>query len=175
MVRFFFYIELKDSSHLSVDRDPSEFEIRGMNKVFPAKVQRVKRGKYYLILESEKNISVSKLDFYVAGVKLLESFRVGLKPPHWKKTKILKLHADRSMAVLELRLQDEKGNLVETPETPEIIVDTDVEITMLEQIGDGIWRMTLRYPYGNQLFYISVRSHGVEFKNLFRFQFIDQQ
>ncbi len=171
----YFFVELKDTSGSYVDRDLNEFEIKVKTKIIPVKVQRVLRGRYYVILDSDKNISMGQLDFYVSGMKLRESFRVGLKPPHVKHTKMLKLRAGRSFAKLELHLKDEKGKFVETPEAPEFILETDVEIRNLEHMGNGIWQITLRYPYGNQLFYISVRSHGVEFKNLFRFQYIDKQ
>ncbi len=65
--------------------------------------------------------------------------------------------------------------MVEAPEPPELILEGDIEVTKIEHMGNGIWHIRLRYPTGNQLFYISVRSNGVEFKNLFRFQYIDQQ
>lgn len=171
----YFFVELKDASGSYIDRDLNEFEIKVMNKKIPVNVQRTLRGRYYVILDSDKNLPMKQLDFFVAGIKLRASFKVGLKPPHSKHTKMLKLRAVRSYAKLELHLKDENGKFVETPDAPELIIETDVEIKKLEHMGNGIWQIHLRYPYGNQLFYISVRSHGVEFKNLFRFQFIDKQ
>ena len=170
-----FYVELKDESGSYIDRDLNEFQIKMNKKSLPVKVERVLRGRYYVILDSDKNLSTTQLDFYVAGMKLRESFRVGLKQAHAKHSKIIKLRTGRSFAKLELHLKDENGKFVETPEPPEFILDAvDVEIRKVEHMGNGIWQFHLRYPYGNQLFYISVRSHGVEFKNLFRFQYIDK-
>jgi hypothetical protein len=174
LTRYYFFVELKDEGGSYVDRDLNEFEMKDKKKAFPVKVKRVLRGRYYVILASDKNLPITQLDFYVAGIKLKESFRLGLKTAHPKHTKILKLHSGRSFAKLELHLKDEKGEFVDAPEPPEIVLDSDVEITKLEHMGNGIWHIWLRYPYENQLFYISVRSHGVEFKKLFRFQYIDE-
>lgn len=175
ITRHYYYVELKDEKGMYIDRDLHEFEIRENKKIHEIKVDRILRGRYYLILDADKNLSTGQLDFYVAGMKLRESFRLGMKPAHAKHTKMRKLVAKKNRAKFELVLKDEKGRFVETPEPPEIIINSDAEIEKIEHMGSGIWHITLRYPYGNQLFYISVRSHGIEFKNLFRFQYVDHQ
>ncbi len=174
--RYFFYVELKEMSGSYIDRDLHEFVVKDKKNILPVKVERVLRGRYYVILDSDKNLSMASLDFYIAGLKLRESFQLGLKAAHPKHTKIQKIKMKSSYAKLELHLKDKNGKPVEAPEPPEIIInETDVEVTKLEHMGNGIWQIRLRYPMGNQLFYISVRSYGVDFKNLFRFQYIDQQ
>ncbi|MES2528640.1 MAG: hypothetical protein V4598_16270 [Bdellovibrionota bacterium] len=173
--RYYFYIELKDKSGSYIDRDLHEFGVKDKKDILPVTVERVLRGRYYVILDSEKNLSMATLDFYVAGFKLKESFKLGLNTAHLKHTKIKKMTAHSTYAKLELQLKDQNGKFVEAPEAPEVIIESDVEVTKLEHMGNGIWQIHLRYPMGNQLFYISVRSYGVEFKNLFRFQYIDQQ
>ena len=84
------------------------------------------------------------------------------------------LKAKKSRAIIQLELKDKNGRYVESPEPPEIIPDFEGSIEKLEHMGNGIWQITLSYPMGNQLFYLSVRSHGVYFKNLFRFQYVDK-
>ncbi len=177
--RHYYYVELKDDRGMHIDRDIQEFEVREKKKSHEIKVERVLRGRYYLILDADKNLSTGDLDFYVAGQKLIESFRLGMRPAHPSHTKMRKLRATNSRAKFELVLKDKKGRFVETPEPPEIVLSSesnnDTQIEKIEHMGSGIWHITLRYPYGNQLIYISVRSHGIEFKNLFRFQYIEKQ
>lgn len=175
ITRHYFYLELRDEKGMHIDRDFHEFEVRARKKNRPIKVERVLRGKYYIIVDSDKNHSTDLLDFYVAGIKLKESFRLGMNPAHPTFTKIRQLKATNSRGKFELVLKDEMGRVVETPEAPEIIVNGDSEIVKVEPKGNGIWHITLRYPSGNQLFYISVRSQGIEFKNLFRFQYTEKQ
>lgn len=174
ITRHYFYLELRDEKGMHIDRDSHEFEVRVGMKNRPIKVERVLRGKYYVILDTEKNHPNSLLDFYVAGIKLKESFRLGMLPAHPSNTKMRQLSASNSRAKFELVLRDEMNRPVQTPEAPEVIVSGDSEIEKVEPKGNGIWHVTLRYPYGNQLFYISVRSQGIEFKNLFRFQYTEK-
>jgi hypothetical protein len=171
----YYYLELKDSRGKYVDRDPHEFQVKVKKTVREIKVERVLRGRYYVILEANHSLSARYLDFYVAGLKLRESFQVGIKPPHPSKTRIRKLAARRERAKFELVLKDVKGHFVETPEDPEIIVESDATLEKLEHMGNGIWQITMTYPRRNQLFYISVRCNGIYFKNLFRFQYIDSE
>ncbi len=173
--RYYFFVELKDKSGSYIDRDLHEIGVKDKNNMLPVTVERVLRGRYYVILDSDKNLTMATLDFYVAGMKLKESFKLGLNTAHVKNTKIKKLVARSTYAKLELRLMDKNGKFVEAPEPPEIILESDAEVTKLEHMGNGIWQIHLRYPMGNQLFYLSIRSYGVEFKNLFRFQYIEQQ
>lgn len=175
ITRHYFYLELRDEKGMHIDRDVHEFEVRAAMKNRLIKVERVLRGKYYVIVDTDKNHPNSLLDFYVAGLKLKDSFRLGTMPPHPSNTKMRKLKATNSRAKFELILRDEMARPVETSEAPEIIVNSDSEIVKVEPKGNGIWHVTLRYPYGNQLFYISVRSQGIEFKNLFRFQHTEKQ
>ncbi len=168
-----YFVEIKDANSRHVDRDMHEFEIREGSKKIGMKVKRVLRGRYYFILNEAENHSVKNLDFYVANVKLKFSFRTGLKPAHVAHTKMKVLRQTKSTVKIELVLKDENGRPVETPEAPEIIPDAEVQIEKLEHMGNGNWQVTLKYPGGNQLFYISVRSQGVYFKNLFRFQYVE--
>lgn len=172
--RYYYFVELKDEKGMYIDRDLHEIEVKVDKKKFEVKVERVLRGRYYVILEDDKKISMGQLDFYVTGKKLRESFKLGLQPAHKSHTKMRKLRATKTRAKLELVLKDKNGKLVETPDGPEIVTDSQAEVSKLEHMGNGTWQVTLSYPRGNQLFYISVRSHGVEFKNLFRFQYIDK-
>lgn len=172
--RHYYYLQIRDQSGF-VDRDSHEFEIRSGKRSLPLKVQRVLRGRYYLILEADKGLRTGQLDFFVAGVKLKESFRLGLRPADVKHSKLRPLKVMKTRATLELVLKDRKGRLVETPEPPEIVLDSgSMEIEKIEHMGTGNWQITLLYPRGNQLTYISVRSHGVYLKNLYRFQYIDK-
>lgn len=173
--KHFFYIELKDEKGMYIDRDLHEITVKKKNKILESKVERVLRGRYYLSLLADKKLSTGQLDFYVAGKKLRESFRLGLKPAHPRHTTMKKLRASKSRAKFEIILKDENGRFVETPDVPEIITGSDAQVSKLEHIGNGVWHVTLTYPRGNQLLYITVRSYGVEFKNLFRFQYIDTE
>lgn len=172
--RYFFFLELVDENGKHVDRDLHEFEVRSKKKALPVKVQRTLRGRYYVILETNDEFSRGKLDFYVAGSKLREHLKIGLLPAHKSHTRIKLIRARKNYVKLELILRDKKGRFVETPDAPEFFTDSETFVSKLEHMGNGIWHVTLAYPYGNQLFYVSVRSHGVYFKNLFRFQYVDK-
>jgi hypothetical protein len=171
--RHFYFLEIKDENGKFVDRDIHEFEVRLKKKKLPAKIQRTLRGRYYAHFESEDDVVVGELDFFVGGMKLRESFKIGLLPAHRDNSSMRLLRKGKTRAKLELVLKDKKGRFVEVPDAPEIISEGGGELAKLEHKGNGIWHITLAYPHGNQLFYISVRSHGVYFKNLFRFQHVD--
>ncbi|MFL5784492.1 MAG: hypothetical protein ACJ76H_07790 [Bacteriovoracaceae bacterium] len=173
IMRHFYFVELKNSAGKFIDRDDHEFEVRMKKKVLPVKIRRSLRGRYYVILESSKDLSTGQLDFFVDGAKLKENFKLGLQAADKAHTKLRKLKDYKSSVKFELVLKDKKGRFVETPDEPEIIPDgIDINVTKLEHMGNGKWHITLTYPQGNQLFYISVRSHGVYFKNLFRFHHV---
>lgn len=173
--RHFFFVELRDLTSFYVDRDLYDFEVRMKNKKIPVKVERVLRGRYYVIFDEENHLETSQLDFYVGGIKLRENFKLGFKPAHESHTKMRLIKARSSIAKVELVLKDKNGQFVEAPTPPDIITESDGSIEKVEHIGNGIWHITLTYPMGNQLFYLSVRSHGVFFKNLFRFHYVDKQ
>ncbi len=173
--RHFYFLELKDEKGMYIDRDLHEIEVKIKNKKLDTKIERVLRGRFYVKFDADKNLTMGQLDFYVAGKKLRESFKVGLKPAHASHTKMRKLRATKNRAKFELVLKDEKGRFVESPTEPEIISESGAEVTKLEHMGNGIWHITMTYPRGNHLFYITVRSYGVEFKNLFRFQYVDRE
>ena len=175
ITRHFYFVELKEQTSSYVDRDLHEFEVRVKKKKLPIRVERVLRGRYYVILEAEKGLSTSQLDFYVAGIKLRESFKIGLKPAHESHSKIRLIKAWKTKAKFELILRDKNDRWVETPVPPEVIIpEYDVTVNKVEHMGNGIWQVTVSYPQGNQLFYLSVRSHGVYFKNLFRFHYVEK-
>jgi hypothetical protein len=175
IMRHFYFVELKNSAGKFIDRDDHEFEVRMKKKILPVKVKRSLRGRYYVILEAKKDISTGELDFFVAGMKLNERFKLGLQAADKAYTKMRKLKETNSRVKLELVLKDKKGRFVETPDAPEIITDmSDIDVTKLEHMGNGKWHITLTYPPRNQLFYISVRSHGVYFRNVFRFHHVDR-
>lgn len=173
--RHFYFVELRDEKGVHIDRDLHEIEVRIKSNKLEAKIERVLRGRYYVKIDTDKKLSPGQLDFYVSGKKLRESFKVGLKPAHSSQTKMRLLRATKNRAKFELVLKDEKGRFVEAPIGPEIIMESVAQVTKLEHMGNGIWHITMTYPFGNHLFYISVRSYGVEFKNLFRFQFVDRE
>jgi hypothetical protein len=173
--RHFYYVELKDEKGMYIDRDLHEIEVKIKKKKLDAKIERVLRGRFYVHFDADKRLSKGQLDFYVAGKKLRESFKLGLRPAHASHTKMRKLRATKGRAKFELVLKDKNGRLVETPNEPEIIADSGAQVSKLEHMGNGIWHITMTYPRGNHLFYITVRSYGVEFKNLFRFQYVDRE
>lgn len=174
--RQFYFVELKDEKGMYIDRDLHEIEVRMRSEKIEARVERVLRGRYYVSIDTPEKLKSGQLDFYVSSIKLRESFKLGLKPAHPRFTKIRLLRATHHRAKFELVLKDKSGRVVEMPGEPEFITESpDAEVSKLEHIGNGKWHFTMTYPRGNQLFYISVRSHGTYFKNLFRFQYIDRE
>lgn len=170
-VRHFYFIELRDAMGKHVDRDLHEFEIKLGKKSLEKKIKRVLRGRFYLILETKKH-HTGNVDFYVDGSKLQQTFKLDIIQPDSEMTFMRKLKARNSRAKLELVLRDKFGKPIDTMEAPEIIVE-GFGVRNLVRMGNGIWHFELEYPPGNQLFYISLRSQGAYFKNLFRFQYVD--
>lgn len=174
-IRHIFFVELRDQASSLIDRDIAEFRVYFRGKVYPAEVSRVLRGRYYVIVESPDK-STGDLDFRVSGIKLRESFKLRLNYPDEKNSRVRTLKKGRHRAVLELSLRDKFGKAVELREPPEVLAedDSDIVIEKVEPMGKGIWQVQLQYPRGNQLTYLSVRSRGLFFKKLFRFQYVDK-
>lgn len=172
--RYFFYVQLKDPQNRYVDVDEKDFQISSENKNLPFKVERILSGRYYLIVEQNSELAARELTFFVQGKKLKERFKLFMREAHSDHTKIRILKRLKGKLHLELALKDSKGQPVEVPGSPEIILDGNGLVEDLKHKSHGKWEFTLLHAEQNQIIYISVRVQGSYFKNLFRFHYVER-
>lgn len=175
-IRFYFFVELKDQQGDYIDRDPSEFKVTNLEKKkVPFTIKRVLRGRYYLSVEDPITQNRRELKFEVAGLLVSSAIPLPLRQAARKYSNVKLLSKEKNRVKFLLTLADDKGKAVDALYSPEIILDgnTTAHVESVERLSEGKWQISVIYPEENQLFYISVRSLGVYFKKLFRFQHIE--
>lgn len=177
VTRYYFYVQLLDDQGDYIDREQDDFQI---NEDHKQKVnfsfKRILRGRYYLILEKESEKSKGHLDFSVSGHSLSKQLKLPIKPPVRKHSHLKKVSEESNRVNFVLTLADAQAMPVDVYHSPEIILEGNHHGVMegLERAGPGKWQFSVVYPEENQLIYLSIRSAGVYFKDLFRFQHVEK-
>jgi hypothetical protein len=166
-----FYLELRSSEKKLVDADTKDFELSYLGKPLEFKLQRLSQGKYTLEPTSHFE-DVSKATFIVQN-KLIKNTLIALKKPT-RKSQIQLLSSNGHELKLKLMLKDKEGKPVVSGQYPDIILDGLGEVSELESQGPGIWIFKVKYPEENQVFYLSVRIHGILLEKLFRYQYVEK-
>lgn len=174
---FYLYVQLKDAQGKFVDARPAEFNLktRKGHKI-DFDFERVLDGRYYLTILKSERIESHEIDLFVQGKALKEQFKLQLKRPHEKftKLKLLKNNKHTHSQVFELRLADGKNRPLEVPEVPELVFEGPGQVAEAKHIREGIWHITVIYPDENHISYYGVRSMGVTFQKLYRYQHVEK-
>lgn len=175
IVRYFFFLELKDSSGNLVDCDPEEITLRNSKgQKVPFLVERSMRGKFYVTLQRTESSPELKLKVYVRNMPLNQQVNLVFKKADRNKSWVKAVRSERNGIKLRLFLGDAKGKPVEIPSVPEIVLDGQAQIDNMERVGEGTWEFDVVYPNSNQVIYISVRAYGKYMPDMFRIQHIEK-
>ena len=170
----YLFVQLRDETGKFVDCEKDDFFIRTQDgSKVDFNLLRKLPGRYYLIIE-KMNGEDFNLDLLIKGLPLKEEVKIHLRKPHISQTKINLIEISSGSMILRLRLADKANRPVESPEIPEISLEGHGFIKELKYVGSGTWDFTVIYPEENQLMYFSVRSMGVYFPNLYRYQYVDK-
>ncbi len=174
---YYFYIELKDAHNKFVDIDEAEIELKKSGtKNIPFKLSRQLCGRYYIKVDTKKELEQGKVDFYARGEVLREQFKFSLAKIDKTKTKVKMISNRKHRVKFQLSLVDSRGKGVEIPTVPEIIVEPGSagEVENMVHVKEGVWEFTVHYPEHNVIMYINVRAHGVYLEKLYRFQHVEK-
>jgi hypothetical protein len=174
-VAYYFYVQLKDTKGNFVDATKSDFKIlttRGKRVKFD--FERLLVGRYYLSIPKKSHQQSHQMDLYVRGKVLRGQLKISMRQPHPKHTTLKLLSNHGNQLTLELRFADQKNHPVEVPQTPEILLEGGGAIENLLRVKEGIWQFTVYYPEENQILYLGVRTMGLTFQNLYRYQHVEK-
>jgi hypothetical protein len=172
---FYLFVQLKDDRGRFVDcprEDLSLVSSKGSKVLF--RIERLQIGRYYLFIDNEEPIKSNQIDLLVQGKPLKELLKLHIQLPHKSHTILKKVRNTHHQLTLELRLADKDNRPVMGPEDPEILIEGYGIIHNLLPISEGVWQFTVDYPEENQIMYFSIRSMGILFKDLYRFQHIEK-
>jgi hypothetical protein len=176
-IKHVFSLELRDEFNLFVDYLPEEFSVRdGAGKAVAFEVRRELPGRYFVMVEQKLQLHLEQdLEILVAGRAVSDKFKLHIERPESTGTSLRIVHQQDHKVRFRLTLGNAKGRHIASVNTPEIILDGNEQalIEDLTQVRRGVWEFTLVHPDENQLIYLSVRAQGAYFKNLFRFQHIE--
>lgn len=166
-----FHLELRSKDNRLVDVAVEDVKLRYQTKSVSFNWRRLSQGRYLLVPQSPLE-DVSRGRFSIQN-KLLKNSLVSLNKPH-RSSQIEILEKNQHELVLRLKLNDKKGRSLASEQKPDIILEGLGEVSDLEPKGAGIWEFRVNYPEENQVFYLSVRLHGVLLEKIFRYQHVEK-
>lgn len=175
--QYYFYLQLKNNLGRYVDIESRDVElISSKNEKIDFVLKRQLRGRYYITINTSEEISQKKLSFLIGGISLKEKFQLSIAPVDKKQSKIKLLSRGDHKAKFQLLIADKKGNGIEVPNPPEVIVEPggSGEIQDLVHKKAGVWEFTMTYPEHNIIMYINVRVHDTYLEQLFRFHHVEK-
>jgi hypothetical protein len=166
-----FYLELRSSERTLVDVDSKDVKLLYQGKIVKITLQRLGQGRY--TLEPIKPLDDVSKGVFKVQKKTLKNTLISLKKP--SRLSHIKLVSNENYLLrLELTLLDKKGKPLISGQVPDIILEGLGEISELESRGNGVWGFKVKYPEENQVFYLSVRAHGVLLERLLRHQHVEK-
>lgn len=178
LFHYYFYVQIKNKLGRFTDIEEHDIELRvGKNEKMEFRLERQLRGRYYVKVDSLKELSQKQLDFYVMGKLLKDQYKLSMVTVDKTTTKLKLLSNRKHRAKFQLFLGDKSGKGVEIPSTPEIILEPGGigEIEDLVHVKQGIWEFTMTYPEHNSIIYINVRAHGLYIEHLYRFHHVEKE
>lgn len=168
----YFYLELKDDSGALIDCAPAEILLQTKaGKAVAFKLERILRGKYYLILYERPQ--VEGLVLFLNG-EVLSTFNLPRGRPAPAQTKITRVKTDKNKTTFLLRLADAQNRPVKLVERPEILLEGLGSVKDLQEISEGMWEFSVVYPEISQIMYLSVRAQGVYLERIFRYHHVEK-
>jgi hypothetical protein len=173
--RYFIYLELRNAQNQYVDFDLNEISLRTAAKVeIHFKVDRLSRGRYYLIIEASDELASKKLDLSINDQTFYRNFTLFFLRPDPRTSFIHIVESGNNSMKMKLFLSDSNGSPVELPGDPELIIEGQALIEGVKRIKKGVWEFELIYPERNEIFYISVRANGVNLRHMFRMHYVQK-
>ncbi len=167
-----FYLELHGDKKQLVDVALEEIQVHYNGQILEAKIKRLNQGRYE-IETRKKNLKFKKLVFLVQK-KQLKHHLVNVAKPVKLQSKLQVIHDTEYEATLELTLRNKKGQLIESPSAPEVIIEGNAMLSEITPVSKGVWTFKMSYSDYNQIFYFSVRANGVYLERLLRYQHIEK-
>jgi hypothetical protein len=174
-VALYLYLRLRDSNGNYVDCDPASLRLQSKKgNQIGFTYERLRPGRYYLTIDRTEGIGSSEIDLFLGERPLKEQVKLRLSKPDLMRSNLTLISNSDNRLTLRLELRDQKGQPVELPEAPEILLDNQLRLDALEHLGGGVWRVVVLYPEDNQIMYFSVRAMGTLLPNLLRYQHIEK-
>lgn len=168
----FFYMDLKNSKKRPVDISLDDIKVSEAGESIEAKVRRLSLGRYEIeIFENIENLK--ELVFSVQDKTLKHKVRP-IQRPSKSKTKFVIISNKNHELVVQLFLQDKRGNFVDLQFSPEIMIEGAGTLNDLMMVKKGLWQFRVTFSEDNHILYFSVRANGVYLERLLRFQHLEK-
>ena len=168
----FFYMDLKNSKKRPVDISLDDIKVSEAGESIEAKVRRLSLGRYEIeIFENIENLK--ELVFSVQDKTLKHKVRP-IQRPSKSKTKFVIISNKNHELVVQLFLQDKRGNFVDLQFSPEIMIEGAGTLNDLMMVKKGLWQFRVTFSEDNHILYFSVRANGVYLDRLLRFQHLEK-
>lgn len=168
----FFYMDLKNSKKRPVDISLDDIKVSEAGESIEAKVRRLSLGRYEIeIFENIENLK--ELVFSVQDKTLKHKVRP-IQRPSKSKTKFVIISNKNHELVVQLFLQDKRGNFVDLQFSPEIMIEGAGTLNDLMMVKKGLWQFRVTFSEDDHILYFSVRANGVYLDRLLRFQHLEK-
>lgn len=169
-LKYYIFLQLRDADGQAVNAYPSQIILQtALGNKIKYSYQKSGLGGYYLSLP---NFHQSEIRVII-GSALLTKLKIHEKSK-LLSSEIRLIRRSAYRATFQFRILDEFKNKVEISESPDIVIDNQSGLVEeVRQVNKSTWKFDLVYPDENQLIYISVRSNGRLFPNIFRFQYLE--
>ena len=172
---YLFYVHLKNKFGIDTDCDISEISLKTIDgKSLEFKYEMLQAGRFYLRVLNSSQVRSDQISIFIQGKLLNQGIPLKMPRPDLKNSSLKILRNENNIIVFQLRLADSRNNLIDTINDPEIIMEGLATMEGLRRISKGIWEYSVVYPEDNQIMYFSVRSQGVYFHNLLRYQHVEK-
>lgn len=154
-----------------MDVEKNDIQLSYLGKGVKFSLQRLGQGRY--TLEPIKPLDDVSKGVFKVQKQILKNSLISLQKPS-RLSQIKLISNENYELTLELTLKDKKGKAVVASQLPDIILEGLGEVSDLESKGKGVWLFRVKYPEENQVFYLSVRAHGILLERLFRHQHVEK-
>ena len=167
-----FYMNLKNSKNKAVDIALGDLKVIEAGNIIEAKIRRLSLGRYEVeIFENIENLK--ELSFSVQD-KILKHKVKPVHRPSKGKSKFVIISNKNHELVVQLFLQDKRGNFVDLQYSPEIMIEGAGTLNDLVMVKNGLWQFRVTFSEDNHILYFSVRANGVYLERLLRFQHLEK-
>lgn len=175
---YFFYFEGRDQFGDLIDFDPYELSFQTSVQELPFDYFRDNLGKYYYriffssIPAQAQSIKVFLRGESISEIHLQHQERLAALDISQSRMKVIKYENHTYYFLLELL--DSTGNLVNSRQKPEIMIEGDASLQDLTSQGPGKWLGELRIFDTNSIIYLSPRLNSKQLPRLLRIQHIEK-
>jgi hypothetical protein len=166
-----FFLELKDQKGDPVDCDKTQIIVMGKkSKIIPFELIRAKLGTYYVQVKEE---TLQTINFVIQGKAWSGKYDLAHGIVSALRSELKFISKVDHTLTLQLTLKDLRGDIIDIPTVPEVLLDSQLELDKLTYIGRGIWEIRVTLPEQNHVSYISIRAHGTDLGQSYRIQHVE--